>query len=313
MALKPEQGLLKILVCDDDPADRKLVRTYLRRITDREVVLLEAGEKEEIREALGRGRIDLVLMDVQMPEKSGMEWLEEIVEKELAPVVIMTGSGSEEVAVEALQGGAADYLPKARLWKDSEEKVVETIDGALERWRRTQQSKANLEQLERLANYDSLTGLYNRGAILRKLEEQINHARRYKKEFSLSLMDIDHFKKVNDQYGHLIGDEVLEKVAELVREDVRIADSVGRYGGEEFIAVLPKTQLSSAVIVAERIREIIEATEMTASEGKVFSVTVSQGLSGYRAGDDKDSLISRADEALYRAKETGRNRVETSA
>lgn len=126
-------------------------------------------------------------------------------------------------------------------------------------------------------------------------------------------MDIDYFKKVNDQYGHLVGDEVLEKVAKLVREDVRIADSAGRYGGEEFVVVLPKTQLSSAVIVAERIREIIEATEKTASEGKVFSVTVRQGLSGYRAGDDKDSLISRADEALYRAKETGRNRVETLA
>lgn len=238
-----------------------------------------------------------------------MEWLAEIAEREMAPVIMLTGSGSEEVAVQALQEGAVGYLPKAK----AKEKLAGTIDAALERWRQMQRSKANLEELERLANYDSLTGLYNRGAILRKLEELINYARRYKEEFSLSLMDIDYFKKVNDQYGHLIGDEVLEKVAKLVREDVRIADSVGRYGGEEFIVVLPKTQLSSAAIVAERIRKIIEATEMTASEGRVFSVTVSQGLSGYRAGDDKDSLISRADEALYRAKETGRNRVETSA
>lgn len=313
MALKPAQGLLKILVCDDDPADRKLVRTYLRRITDREVVLLEAGEKEEIREALGRGRIDLVLMDVQMPEKSGMEWLEEIVEKELAPVVIMTGVGSEEVAVEALQGGAAGYLPKARLSKDSEDKVVETIDGALERWRRTQQSKANLEQLERLANFDSLTGLHNRGAILRKLGEQINHAKRYEEALSLSLLDIDHFKKVNDRYGHLIGDEVLEQVARLVGRDIRIADDAGRYGGEEFIIVFAETDLSGAVIVAERIRNIIEAVEMRGSDGNVFGITVSQGISSYKPGDDKEALISRADEALYRAKENGRNRVEMSA
>ena len=310
MVLKAGQQLLKILVCDDDPADRKLVQVYLRRVTGREIVVLEAGERAEIQKALDRGRIDLVLMDVQMPEKSGMEWLAEIVERQLAPVVILTGSGSEEVAVQALQEGAVGYLPKTNM---SEQKLEATIDAALERWRQMQHSKANLEQLERLANYDSLTGLYNRGAILRKLEEQINHARRYKEEFSLSLMDIDHFKKVNDRYGHLIGDEVLEKVAELVREDVRIADSVGRYGGEEFIVVLPKTDLPSAVIVAERIREIIEATEMTASEGKVLSVTVSQGLCGYREGDDKGSLISRADEALYRAKETGRNRVETLA
>ena len=310
MVLNAGQQLLKILICDDDPADRKLVRTYLRQMGDREIVLLEAGERAEIEKALGRGRIDLVLMDVQMPEKSGMDWLAEIAEKEMAPVIMLTGSGSEEVAVQSLQEGAVGYLPKTSM---SEQKLEETIDAALERWRQMQQSKANLEQLERLANYDSLTGLYNRGAILRKLEELTNHARRYKEEFILSLMDIDHFKRVNDQYGHLVGDEVLERIAKLVREDVRIADSVGRYGGEEFIVVLPKTDLPSAVIVAERIREIIEATEMIASEGKVFSVTVSQGLSGYRAGDDKDSLISRADEALYRAKETGRNRVETSA
>ena len=310
MVLNAGQQLLKILICDDDPADRKLVRTYLRQMGDREIVLLEAGERAEIEKALGRGRIDLVLMDVQMPEKSGMDWLAEIAEKEMAPVIMLTGSGSEEVAVQSLQEGAVGYLPKTSM---SEQKLEETIDAALERWRQMQQSKANLEQLERLANYDSLTGLYNRGAILRKLEELTNHARRYKEEFILSLMDIDHFKRVNDQYGHLVGDEVLERIAKLVREDVRIADSVGRYGGEEFIVVLPKTDLPSAVIVAERIREIIEATEMIASEGKVFSVTVSQGLSGYRAGDDKDSLISRADEALYRAKETGRNRVETLA
>ena len=308
MVLKAEQQLLKILICDDDPADRKLVRTYLQQMGGKEIVLLEAGGRVEIEKALGRGRIDLVLMDVQMPEKSGMEWLTEIAEKEMAPVIMLTGSGSEEVAVQALQEGAVGYLPKAK----AKEKLAGTIDAALERWRQTQQSKANLEQLERLANYDSLTGVYNRGAILRKLEELTNHARRYREAFSLSLMDIDHFKKVNDRYGHLIGDEVLERIAELVRDDVRIADSVGRYGGEEFIVVLPKTDLDSAVIVAERIREIIQASEMIASEGKVFSVTVSQGLSSYRADDDKDSLISRADEALYRAKENGRNRVETS-
>ena len=308
MVFKVEHSLLKILVCDDDPADRKLVRTYLQRVTDREMVLLEAGKKEEIQTALGRGRIDLVLMDVQMPEKSGMEWLAEIVEKQLAPVVIMTGAGSEEVAVQALQEGAVGYLPKS----SAKEKLVETIDAALERWRRLQQSKADRDDLERLANFDTLTGLRNRGAILRKLEEEINHAKRYEEELSLSLLDIDHFKKVNDQYGHLIGDEVLEKVATLVREDIRIADSAGRYGGEEFIIVFPKTDLSSALIVAERIRKIIEAAEMSSLEGNVFGVTVSQGLSGYKTGDDKDSLISRADEALYKAKENGRNRVETS-
>lgn len=309
MVLKVERPLLKILVCDDDPADRKLVRTYLREVADREIVILEAGERAEIREALDKGRIDLVLMDNQMPEKSGMEWLAEISEKRMAPVVMLTGSGSEEVAVQALQEGAVGYLPKGSL---SKEKLVEAIDAALKKWRLMQQSRANQEELERLANFDSLTGLHNRRAILHRLDEHIKQVRRYEGELSLIMLDIDYFKKVNDQYGHLIGDEVLENVAVLMQQNVRNTDSVGRYGGEEFIVVLSETDLSSALIVAERLRNAIEAAEMRGSEGNMFGITVSQGVSSYKPGEDKQSLISRADDALYRAKQNGRNRVETS-
>jgi len=135
IALKAKQSLLKILVCDDDPADRKLVRAYLQQIESREIVLLEAGQRAEIQNALDKGRIDLVFMDIQMLEKSGMEWLAEIVEKQTAPVVMLTGSGSEEVAVQSLQEGAVGYLPKSKL---STEKLVETIDDALKRWRQIQ-------------------------------------------------------------------------------------------------------------------------------------------------------------------------------
>ncbi len=309
MVLKVERPLLKILVCDDDPADRKLVRTYLREVADREIVILEAGERAEIREALDKGRIDLVLMDNQMPEKSGMEWLAEISEKRMAPVVMLTGSGSEEVAVQALQEGAVGYLPKGSL---SKEKLVEAIDAALKKWRLMQQSRANQEELERLANFDSLTGLHNRRAILHRLDEHIKQVRRYEGELSLIMLDIDYFKKVNDQYGHLIGDEVLENVAVLMQQNVRNTDSVGRYGGEEFIVVLSETDLSSALIVAERLRSAIEAAEMRDFEGNMFGITVSQGVSSYKPGEDKQSLISRADDALYRAKQNGRNRVETS-
>jgi len=310
MALGIKQSLLKILVCDDDPADRKLVRAYLKQVTGRKIVLLEAGQMAEIQNALGKGRIDLVLMDIQMPEKSGMEWLAEIVEKQIAPVVMLTGSGSEEVAVQALQEGAVGYLPKSSL---STEKLATTIDAALEKWKQIQQGKANQEELERLANFDSLTELYNRRAILRKLDEQIKHVKRYKDEPSLLMLDIDHFKKVNDRYGHLIGDEVLVEVATLIRRNIRNTDTAGRYGGEEFIIILPKTDLASALDAAERIRKVVEAAEMKDSEGNVFGITVSQGLSSYKPGEDEHTLISRADDALYRVKENGRNRVEISA
>jgi len=310
IALKANQSLLKILVCDDDPADRKLVRAYLQQIDSREIVLLEAGQRAEIQNALDKGRIDLVFMDIQMPEKSGMEWLAEIVEKQTAPVVMLTGSGSEEVAVQSLQKGAVGYLPKSKL---STEKLAETIDDTMKRWRQIQQGRANQEELERLANIDSLTGLLNRGAILRKLSEQMKHAKRYRDELSLSLLDIDHFKKVNDQYGHLTGDDVLEQVAILMWQNIRDADIIGRYGGEEFIIILPRTDLSSALNVAERVRKMIEASKMKDPEGNMFGITVSQGISIYKLGEDEHSLISRADNALYKAKGNGRNRVETSA
>ncbi|HEY4712149.1 MAG TPA: diguanylate cyclase [Dehalococcoidia bacterium] len=304
-----KQPLLKILVCDDDPADRKLVRTYLQQVTGREVVLLEASQTEEIQNALDKGRIDLVLMDNQMPGKSGMEWLAEIAKKQLAPVVMLTGSGTEEIAVQALQEGALGYLSKDSL---SQEKLVNTIDATLDKWTRLQQASANKEELERLANFDSLTGLHNRQAILGKLGELINRAKRYKENFSLSMLDIDHFKRVNDRYGHLTGDGVLEKIAALIRQNIRDTDIAGRYGGEEFIIILPQANLPSARVVAERIRNIIENTEMKDSAGNVFAITVSQGLSGWERGEDAHSLISRADEALYKAKANGRNRVEIS-
>ncbi len=307
MTKKIKQPLIKILICDDDPADRKLVRNYLQRITRREIVLLEAGHTEEIQNALDKGRIDLVLMDNQMPGKSGMEWLAEIAKKQLAPVVMLTGSGTEEIAAQAFQEGAVGYLPKGSL---SQKKLSNIIDVALDKWTRLQQAKADREKLERLANFDSLTGLYNRRAILDKLDELINLANRYKEDFSLSMLDIDNFKKVNDRYGHLTGDEVLEKIAVLIRRNIRETDIVGRYGGEEFIIILPKTNLSSAWVVAERLRNIIEKAELKDSAGNAFTIAVSQGLVGWERDEDAASLISRADAALYKAKEKGRNRVQ---
>jgi len=302
-----KQPLIKILICDDDPADRKLVRTYLQKITDWETVLLEAGHTEEIQNALDKGRIDLVLMDNQMPGKSGMEWIAEISKKQLAPVIMLTGSGTEEIVAQAFQEGATGYLAKGTL---STEKLRHAIDAALDRWARLQQAMADKEKLEKLANFDSLTGLYNRRAILGKLRELINLANRYREHFSVIMLDVDHFKSVNDRYGHLVGDEVLARLATLIRQNVRETDIVGRYGGEEFIIILPKTDLSSAWVAAERVRTMIESAEMKDSAGNKFNVTVSQGVASWERGEDAYSLISRADEALYKAKEKGRNRVQ---
>lgn len=183
---------------------------------------------------------------------------------------------------------------------------------------RTQQSQIAItvcgydadQKPERLETFDPLTGLYNHHTILGRLREQVNLANRYKEDFSLILLDIDHFRKVNDHYGHHAGDDVLEEVAALIRGNIRETDMPGRYGGDEFIIILPRTDLSSSWVSAERLRSIVEKTEFKNSVGNLFTVTMSQGLVGWEPKDDVASLISRAAEALDKAREKGRNRVQ---
>ncbi len=167
--------------------------------------------------------------------------------------------------------------------------------------------------MERLAYYDTLTGLLNRRAILEKLTEWLRHVQRYKSRLAIAMLDIDHFKLVNDSYGHRIGDRVLSDLADLMRRSIRTADFVGRYGGEEFLLILPNTDAAGASIVAERVRAHIEGTPMHDTSGRTFKTTVSLGAAEYCSGDDEDLLIGRADTALYRAKDLGRNRVVVSS
>jgi putative two-component system response regulator len=163
---------IRILICDDDPQDRKLIRTYLQMIVGRDVITLEAGETAEIQRAIDAGEVDIILMDLHMPDKSGAEWLKEIVEQQLAPVVVLTGYGSEDIAVQSIQQGAVGYLPKRRL---SAEILADTIDDAIEKWRGLMLSRGNFDQLERLANVDSVTGELIRQKFLKTLCKTIGY------------------------------------------------------------------------------------------------------------------------------------------
>lgn len=172
------------------------------------------------------------------------------------------------------------------------------------------QRKRDHAELERLARFDALTALLNRRSILDKVAEWILHVRRYKGHLSVVMLDIDHFKLVNDRLGHQVGDRVLTDVAALVQRSVRKTDFVGRYGGEEFLIALPRTDAAGAAIMAERTRAMVQGTAMHDGEGGAFEVTASFGVAEWCDGDNDDSLIRRADAALYRAKQNGRNRVE---
>ena len=167
------------------------------------------------------------------------------------------------------------------------------------------------QQLETLATTDSLTGLFNRRQILERFEEECERAQRGGVGLSCLMLDVDHFKRVNDTFGHQKGDEVLKMIATQTRHALRAYDVVGRYGGEEFIALLPGTDLETACVVAERLRLAIQTTVVLQTPaGQPHPTTVSLGLTPWRSGDTVDALIQRADEALYRAKAAGKNRIE---
>ncbi len=165
-------------------------------------------------------------------------------------------------------------------------------------------------ELERLAYYDSLTGLLNRHAILEKLGEWLIHVQRYKERLTIAMLDIDHFKQVNDMRGHRAGDRVLSDVSSVLRRSIRQTDFAGRYGGEEFLVILPSTDATGAAVMGERIRASIEGTPMSDPASGTFRLTVSIGVAEHCSTDDEHLIVSRADAALYRAKAMGRNRVE---
>ena len=162
-----------------------------------------------------------------------------------------------------------------------------------------------LRELERRAHHDPLTGLYNRGHIEEKLKAEVERSLRYRNALSVILFDIDHFKQINDTYGHDVGDEVLQAVARRVERSLRSVDRVGRWGGEEFLVILAETGKDSALLVAENLRRTVAEGEY----GLPSPVTVSVGVAQFRSSDGTGSLVKRADQALYRAKQNGRNQV----
>jgi diguanylate cyclase len=161
------------------------------------------------------------------------------------------------------------------------------------------------KQLELLANTDGLTKLLNRRTVFSKLEEEVSRACRYQTALSIGLMDIDHFKRINDSYGHLVGDKVLVEVAATIKQEIRTIDYAGRYGGEEFLVVFPNTAVEDAQVAVERIRERISQLTF----GNELKITLSGGLKAYQ-GETVEEFVNLADRRLYQAKASGRNRIE---
>jgi two-component system cell cycle response regulator len=304
MEKSPEQ--IKILVADDSAVYRKLIETTLAPAG---YSLLFARDGQEAFALIARHRPEIVLTDWEMPDLTGIELCARIRQNEAsyAYIILITSNKRKGQIVQGLEAGADDYLTKPF---HSGELLARIAVG-----RRfvelNQQLRAKNRLLEELALTDPLTGLPNRRAIEEWGRRELKGAARHAFPFWIAIVDLDHFKSVNDNWGHAAGDEVLKKFAELLRANTRASDICGRIGGEEFLVAVTHLKREGVLIAIDRIRHAFEDTNFS-FEGRALRVTASFGISGFSGNQapELSHLLRDADAALYLAKRSGRNRHE---
>jgi diguanylate cyclase (GGDEF)-like protein len=291
----------KILLIDDDRLQFRLTQANFKNFQGEHYELDWAETYEDgLTKLMGGGHV-ACLLDYQLGERDGLQLIRAAVALGCrTPIVFLTAETAERVDVAAMEAGALDYLVKG-----------EITSRALERSLRYALKLGDtLEALRRLATRDQLTGLLNRREFDRIMTEEEERVRRFGHPLALVMVDVDHFKAVNDTHGHPAGDIVLREVARRVGGLVRSVDRVARYGGEEFAMILMQTDRASAMDVARRVCAAIEREPVLVSENLVLNLTVSAGV-GTLPDDGKSgsALVAAADKALYAAKARGRNRA----
>ena len=296
-----EAGQIRVLLVEDDDEDAQIFCRHIRQLVRQEVAVTRADCEEDAQARIADEEFDLIFVDLNIGERgSGMTLLRYLEEQGVeTPAIVVTGSGDELKAVEAMKLGAYDYLVKGNLSADLLERTIKHVRErhALERERADM-----VEQLAELSVTDELTGLANRRRLTQRLDEEISRAERGGHSFAVLMIDLDHFKQVNDSYGHQVGDEVLKQCAEAFEKNLRAADFVARYGGEEFCVLMPETRKEGACQAGERLREAIKALPAPVP-------TISVGVALWRPGLPAERVVREADEALYKAKEAGRDRT----
>jgi two-component system cell cycle response regulator len=296
----------RILIAEDDPISRRMLQSFLVK-WDYEVIAASNGT-EALRILNTPDAPPLALLDWMMPGMEGPEICREIrrdPERPYTYLLLLTGRSQKEDLLKGLEAGADDYLTKPF---DTQELRARLLVG--QRILDLQHHLlAATEELRFRASHDMLTGVANRAAVLDAVNRE--HARQLRDggSFGIILADLDHFKDVNDTHGHLAGDAVLREAANRMKASVRTYDTVGRYGGEEFLIVVPSGDASGTAAVAERIRTALSEHPIITDSGPV-SITASLGIAISALEAETRELLRSADEALYNAKARGRNRVE---
>ncbi|MGD9823240.1 diguanylate cyclase [Desulfobacter sp.] len=296
----------KVLIVDDEAVNGQVLLNYLG-IKKLGAEFVPSGRLAL--ESIKTCRFDLVLLDIMMPRMSGYEVCRKLREKystfEL-PIIFLTAKNQPGDIVTAFEVGANDYIVKP---VDKTE-LLARIDTHLS----LKEAAAKAIENARLANIDPLTGLYNRRYFMNFGNREFETAKRKKGSLSVIMIDIDHFKKVNDRYGHDIGDRVLKQVSSVIRENLRATDIPGRYGGDEFMIILPGTDIKGAIPVADKIRAVFEKNSFAVKGAASLTLTLSLGVVHYSDGIESfGEMLKETDEMLYKSKKDGRNRISCPA
>jgi len=299
-----------ILIAEDDPVSRRLLEKILMKAGNT-VVSVDNGQKALA--LINEKFFPIILTDWMMPEMDGLE-LCRAIRKNTYPgyvfIILLTAKDSKDDMIKGLGAGADDYLTKPF----SHAELVARLNTGKRVLELEKSLKDANEEIRILSITDPLTGTYNRGYLTERLPQEIKRAKRYSRALSIIICDIDHFKKVNDTYGHLVGDEVLKDFARCIRHSIRHdVDWMARYGGEEFLIVLPETEVNGATAMAERLRGEL-SRRVTEAQDKQISITASFGVAGFSPNTpdemiSPEALIRKADKYLYQAKRDGRNRA----
>ncbi len=305
-----------VLLVEDNNIQAAIIREFLEK-NGYEVLLV--GDGMSAFKAAKTEHLDIILLDRILPDIEGSDicrWLKLDQVTRSIPIIMLTEKDSIHDKVVGLEAGADDYLPKpfdenelnARIYAQLRTKSQQD-----ELKQKNQQLENMLTRVETLAISDSLTGLFNRRRFEFVLSNEFKRAARYKSQLSCLMIDIDHFKKVNDALGHQAGDTVLQEIAQIIQRCIRDVDTVARWGGEEFVVLSPNTSTENAKRAAVRILNAVFQHTFTGFEGR--KITVSIGIAGLPdpAIDTQDKLIHAADLAMYEAKKNGRNRMETAS
>lgn len=291
----------KILMIDDDRMQFRLTQAHFEKFQAARYDLEWAETYEDGLAKLLGGGYTACLLDYQLGDRDGLQLLREAVAAGCAtPIVFVTAESSAMVDIEAMNAGALDYLVKGEI-------TASTLERSLRYARKLGET---LQTLREMATRDLLTGLMTRREFERLLSEEAERSRRFEQPVALVMIDIDHFKSVNDTHGHPVGDVVLREVGRRLPGLVRAVDRVARYGGEEFALLLVQTDRPGALELARHVCASVSASPVTLKTGEELNVTVSAGVAAlFTDAADMAGLIAAADKALYAAKTRGRNRA----